>query len=127
MAWHNNVIANMYGPHFLILYGIVIVVTLCTCWLLLRARIDALSTFDEHPAANLYDEVGSVSWRIRAIGAAVIAGLGGYKLIIALLNGRYNVMLLILMGLGSLSMLIRMHPLPDRDEADHDRDSRRCN
>ena len=38
MDWMNNPIANMYGPHFLLFYGVVIVLTLVGCWWTLRRR-----------------------------------------------------------------------------------------
>ena len=38
---------------------------------------------------------------VMIIGLAVIVGLGGYKLIVALAKGRYNVEFLILMGVGA--------------------------
>ncbi len=39
MDWlTHNPIANMYGPHFLILYGIVIVLTLIVCWWVVRGQ-----------------------------------------------------------------------------------------
>ena len=39
MDWlPHNLIADMYGPHFLILYGYVITVTLLGCWWGVRSR-----------------------------------------------------------------------------------------
>ncbi len=119
MDWlADNPIANMYGPHFLILYGIVVVVTLATCWRLLLIHIDSLSSFGGPPAREVYDEVIRATWRIRITGAVVVTGLGGYKLAVALTKGRYNVLFLILMGIISLWILFTMCPMPHQCEED---------
>ena len=97
-------ISNMYGPHFLLLYGVVILVTLVTCWSLLRNQAESVASKNE-----------PTGWWIKAVGALVIAGLGGYKLVVALAKGRHNVLFLILMGIGSLCILLAMSPGPPRD------------
>ena len=50
-------------------------------------------------------EVSAAAWRVGLVGALIILGLGGFKLIAALATGRHNVMFLILMGLISLFAL----------------------
>ena len=116
-----NSIANMYGPDFLLLYGVVIAVTLGVCYWLLRNRIDSLSLYGEHgmsPMHEIHGEVLDASMRIRFAGALVIGGLGGYKLIVALSKGRQNVLFLIAMGVISLWVLFVMCPVPDSEQKD---------
>ena len=109
MDWlTDNPIANMYGPHFLLLYAIVIVVTLAVCWLRLRALAGTPFSRDTPFEADHAAAVERAAWRVRVVGAVVIAGLGGYKLVVAISKGRYNVMFLILMGIISLSILVSM-------------------
>jgi uncharacterized protein (TIGR04222 family) len=212
MNWFvDNPIANLYGPHFLILYGMVIGLVLTTCWWKLRGLdptrnlppLDAASYCDPYEIAYLrggenelirvvifdliqrgylqikdpvkkwwktgeysiqkaanppdpnhlntlergtyaafhsaksardifssaelsacaklqaaaYDRtleqeqlVPTEEYRQAARwwalgGAAVLANLGGYKCIIALSRGKFNVMFLVIMGLGSLGAL----------------------
>lgn len=52
----------------------------------------------------------ATGWPIKALGALVIGGLGGYKLLAALAKGRHNVLFLILMAIGSLWILLAMSP-----------------
>ena len=119
MDWlADNPIANMYGPHFLVLYGIVIVVTLATCWKLLLIRIDSLSSLGGPLAREVHDEVIRVTRRIRVTGALVVTGLGAYKLVVALTEGRSNVLFLVLMGIGSLWFLFAMCPVPVQEVRD---------
>ena len=120
MDWLNNPIANMYGPHFLLFYGAVIGLTLAVCWWMLRSKIDSPSSSVWMPSQGrgsdsyINNEVARASLRIKAVGALIIAGLGGYKLLVALTKGRSNVLFLILMGIGALWFLFTMSPLPRR-------------
>lgn len=106
MEWlTDNPIANMYGPQFLLLYGVVIVVTLVACWVLLAGR--------SRPGVrreSFHDDAPREDWPVRVFGAVVIVGLGGYKLFVALSKGRYNVLFLILMGVVALVILMSMAP-----------------
>ena len=116
MDWlTDNAIANMFGPHFLLLYGIVILLTLGTCWIFLGSRINSLSasstSFEIEP---VYVEVVSACRRIRFMGAFVLAGLGGYKLFVALSKGFYNVLFLVVMGTILLCILFSMRQIPDQ-------------
>jgi hypothetical protein len=46
MDWlMHNALADMYGPHFLLLYGSVIVLTLAACWWTLRQCDPTTSLF----------------------------------------------------------------------------------
>ena len=58
-------------------------------------------------------ETREAAWRIGRRGAALILGLGGYKLLVALAAGRTNVGFLIILGLGALLLLVRLSR-PDR-------------
>ena len=101
MEWlRSNPIADMYGPQFLVLYAVVIGLTLAVCWWMLQTR----SKPSAEPAPSLSPGT------IKLLGGIVIAGLGGYKLIVALSKGRTNVSFLILMGLVSLVVLANLKP-----------------
>ncbi len=123
MDWMDNPLANMYGPHFLLFYAVVIVVTLVVCSRLLRRRVDSLPPTGTASLPrvgsdlSLYDEVVSACWRIKIGGGLIIGGLGGYKLFIALSRGRYNVLFLILMGIGALWVLFTMCPMANQKSA----------
>jgi hypothetical protein len=111
MDWlADNPIANMYGPHFLLLYAAVNVITLVACWLQLRTLAQTHFPRDTPFGANHAAGVERAAWRTRLVGAVIIAGLGGYKLVVAISRGRYNVMFLILMGIISLVILVSMCP-----------------
>ena len=119
----DNPIANMYGPDFLVLYGVVIALTLGICYWLLPNQIDSLSLRGEHglgehglsPVYQMHDQVLDACTRIRFVGALVIGGLGGYKLIIALMKGQNNVFFLILMGVISIGTLFKICAVPIRE------------
>lgn len=53
----------------------------------------------------LPDELKRIAERVNWIGILIILGLGGYKLSVALVNGRFNVVFLIIMGFISLVLL----------------------
>ena len=91
----DNPIANMYGPDFLLLYGVVSAMTLVVCWLRLRSRAGSSSGMPRY-GDDLQALVNFVR-RTKRGGALVIAGLGGYKLVVALSKGHYNVLFLIVM------------------------------
>jgi hypothetical protein len=119
MDWlMHNPIAEMYGPHFLVLYGTVIILTLATSWFMLRNRAESRFSDDEPFGTDVVQEAENGGWGIKLVGALVIAGLGGYKLLVALSEGRHNVLFLVLMGLGSLWVLFTMSPGPRRDARD---------
>jgi uncharacterized protein (TIGR04222 family) len=54
------------------------------------------------------DEVRSAAWRIGLQGTAVIVGLGGYKLLVALSEGHHNVMFLIVLAVASVFLLVKI-------------------
>ena len=111
MSWlTDNPVANMYGPHFLLLYGTVIVLTLMACWWMLRRNVE--SDYFSGASLGTRDKQGNESygWPIRLAGAAVIVGLGGYKLLAALARGRHNVLFLVAMGLVALCVLFAISP-----------------
>ena len=106
MNWlMDNPIANMYGPHFLLLYGIVIVLTLVICCWLLRNRTELSPSYHETSTADVVENGESGDWLIRLAGALVILGLGSYKLLVALANGRHNVGFMIIMSVVALCIL----------------------
>ena len=105
----------MYGPSFLLLYGVVIVLTLGVAWITLHGQIEKLSSEDVRFEPNLYDDVVRTCRWIRFIGAFIIAGLGGYKLMVAISKGHHNVMFLILMGIISLCILVSMCAVSDQE------------
>ncbi len=77
MDWlSNNPVANMYGPHFLLLYGVVIVITLGACWWMLRNQAESLSQ-DETASNGVSFRESENAWWIKGIGALVILTLGG--------------------------------------------------
>jgi hypothetical protein len=115
MQWlAEHSIANMYGPHFLVLYGGVIILTLGMCWWMVQRRAKSLSEGNEAPAAVVAAEVTRAALRIKLGGACVIVGLGGYKLLAALVKGRHNVGFLILMCIVALCVLSAMRASPAR-------------
>lgn len=106
MDWlMDNAIANMYGPKFLVVYGVVIVLTLVICWIMLSIRTASFPSHGVTSRTGGSGEADNFGWPVRLAGAAVIVGLGGYKLAIALAKGRHNVGFLILMGLVALCIL----------------------
>ncbi len=114
----HNPIADMYGLRFLVLYGSVIILTLATSWLMLRNRAESRSSGDEPFGTDVCQEAENGGWGIKVVGALLIAGLGAYKLLVALSEGRHNVLFLVLMGIGSLCILLTMSPGPRRDAQD---------
>ena len=96
----NNPIADMYGPHFLLLYGGVILVTLGICWTMLRTFTDSDSPRDALSGTHAGLGSEDTGLGIRLAGSLIILGLGGYKLVMALSKGRYNVLFLIAMAVG---------------------------
>ena len=119
MSWlTENPIATMYGPHFLVFYGIVIVLTLVACWFMLRRQAERSFPPGESSRTDAFEEADSAGWPIRLAGASVIVGLGGYKLLIALANGRHNVGFLVIFCVVALAVLLIMCPLPPGREGD---------
>ena len=115
MQWlMNHSIANMYGPHFLVLYGAVILLTLGMCWWLMQRQAKSLHRQEGTRATVAAGEVMRAALRIKLAGMCVIVGVGGYKLLIALVKGRYNVGFLILMCFVALCVLFAMQPAPAR-------------
>lgn len=113
MDWlTDNPIANMYGPHFLLFYGVVILLTLATCWFMLRRQSEHFLVHREPARTDVSEEAENADWPIRLTGASIIAGLGGYKLLVALANGRHNVGFLVIMCVVALCILLTMCPLP---------------
>ena len=108
----NRWIGDMYGPHFLLLYASVIAVTLGFCYWRLSSRIASLSSFEATQESDFYDGVRKACLRIRMFGTAVILGLGGYKLVLAIQKGRYNVLFLVMMGIISVCILWGMRQVP---------------
>jgi len=107
-------IANMYGPHFLVLYGVVIILTLGTCWWMMQRQAKLPPWESKTLAAVAPRKIERAALQIKLTGACVIVGLGGYKLLIALAKGRYNVGFLILMCIVALCVLFAMQASPAR-------------
>ncbi len=111
MDWlMDNAIANMYGPKFLLLYGVVVVLTLGVCWMMLSIRTEPFPSRSVTSKTDNYGDADTFGWPVRLAGAAVIVGLGGYKLAVALAKGRHNVGFLIMMGLVALCILFAIRP-----------------
>ena len=103
MDWlTNNPIANMYGPDFLKLYATVCGLTLVVCWILMRSPI---SSIDPQAAR---EEATQKLHGVQALGAIVIVGLGGYKLLVALSRGHHNVLYLIAICFVSIALLFKL-------------------
>ncbi len=75
----------------------------------LASRVQAYCTsYERHLRGQrllMPPEASRSAWNIGRTGALVILGLGGYKLMVALMRGRRNVVFLIIMGLLSLLLL----------------------
>ena len=115
MTWFtDNMVANMYGPYFLILYAVVIVVTLIVCWLILRDQAESFDPYRPPIDKGGPAESSSPQWPIKLAGAVVIVGVGGYKLAVALAKGRRNVGFLIVMCIIALCILFVIRPAAKR-------------
>ena len=74
MEWLlNNPIANMYGPYFLLLYGVVNVLTLSICWLVVRNRSSFLPSIDSSSGVRGSAKAAQFTLQVKMGGAFVIA------------------------------------------------------
>jgi hypothetical protein len=113
-----NAIAEMYGPHFLLFYGVVIVLTLWICWWGMRWQKESLLEPRGAPPKEAPAIAQSSDWPIRLAGAVVIVGLGAFKLTVALAKGRHNVGFLVILCIVAVCILVTMNPSPYGREED---------